>query len=246
MKLIDSSHVSHRPHSPRDFTHVKRTHTGLLVAVSLLRLLVGADTLHAADTTTATNLEMELRAFTAAAGVRLLPPWSPAATGPAYERQRAARQVWLRLDRELGGYWLRPEVKALNKKITTADRRDETNEVARLTAERGTVMRDLAAQDQARLRAELARLNILIHVCSQPPKPKATSSRRKFYSRAGCPCASFEHGCQHGSKKSAVCREGVRGRAIDRLARDAGATRLHELEGRAAWRCVLRADRREA
>jgi hypothetical protein len=112
-------------------------------------------TFTAADTATATNLEMELRAFTAADGARLLPPWSPAATGPTYERQRAARQVWLRLDRELGGYWLRPEVKALNKKITTANRRNETNDVARLTTEREEVMRALAAKDQARLRAEL-------------------------------------------------------------------------------------------
>jgi hypothetical protein len=96
-----------------------------------------------------------LKAFTALPGASLVAPWSPAARRPEYQTHLAARQVWLRLNRDLGHDWAHPEVKALNRRINRADRTGSADELAQLKRDRDTLLLNLAATNQARLQAEL-------------------------------------------------------------------------------------------
>jgi hypothetical protein len=108
------------------------------------------------DSQTATNLEAELKAFTALPGASLTAPWSPASRHPEYQTHLAARHAWLRLNRELSHDWSNPEIKALNRRINRADRNGTEDEVVQLKRERDTLLSSLAATNQARLKIELA------------------------------------------------------------------------------------------
>ncbi len=105
--------------------------------------------------TVATNLQRELDNYFQLTGqFHLVAPWSPAAQAADYEARRRAQQQWQRISRATERIWNDPALRAYSTKIAAAARRGATAEVKRLEDERGLQVKQIRAQNVARLRAD--------------------------------------------------------------------------------------------
>ncbi len=94
--------------------------------------------------TIAANIARELRDyFVPDLQYALLPPWAPQARTPAFDKYRAARRAWRRIERELQQAWKDPAVTKIEKKFADALRRRDTGEQERLLQERNKLIADL-------------------------------------------------------------------------------------------------------
>jgi Zn-dependent protease len=115
------------------FDLLQERSTNLFVLVSNAPLVLSL-TFIAPDRTTASNLTQEIGEYlNASTWMRLLPPWSPAARGPAYARARHARAAWQQIEAQLASVSTNAEITANYAKIRAATKRGAAAEARKLS-----------------------------------------------------------------------------------------------------------------
>jgi Zn-dependent protease len=102
----------------------------------------------------ASNIVEELgEYFHAAASMRLIAPWSPAARGAKYAQFRTARATWQKLGTDAGTIYTNKAYTAFSAKIRSATRRGATAEAKQLTAEQAKTLKELRARNMEKFTA---------------------------------------------------------------------------------------------
>jgi hypothetical protein len=100
----------------------------------------------APDAETATNLTQELdEYFHTTMGMHLIPPWSPEAQQPDFEKRRQARRDWLHISSQLNAVEADPALETYDQRINAAARRGARTESKRLSEERQDRVKELTA-----------------------------------------------------------------------------------------------------
>ena len=118
------------------FDHFQELNTNSFVAVSNQPVSFNLNFI-APTETEATNLERVLRNFfNANPGVRLIPPWAPAAQQSRFTAFDHEREMWRNIATELAHTWTNADLAALDKKIAAARKRGSIAEANNLQKER--------------------------------------------------------------------------------------------------------------